>query len=390
MLARDRFTWLFAAAGWLWSSQAFAETFSTTIHGPENCSDRQAFESEILVRTQAAMAGESGAYVFDVRVHDRKGKIDGTLTVRRHGQLISTRRLDGDTCAEVTSALALIAALTLDPKARSEPLDVLRRQSTKVSRGAPTPADPAGSEPPNNTGQNSSAISVPGATEVHREHAPNPAPPAPRDVVTTDRQKKAQSSPPMQRPIRATRIPAILFGVELAWLSPIAPRGAFWGAAVVETRLVQGPLFRLALGAMAPTERANSGGESARYSYVGGQLDVGWQWIKNRNFGLDTGLNAAFGDLSVQAVEAGRVSRSARSHAAFVAVGPALSIARLWSSIETSVVVSMPIALNRPEFEIYVPEREVFSTTPILGVKFALIVAFGLGNERPRADTDKP
>jgi hypothetical protein len=94
---------------------------------------------------------------------------------------------------------------------------------------------------------------------------------------------------------------------------------------------------------------------------------------------FDAGLRGSVGALEAEGLQEGRIMRSARSRSVIAALGPALGVTRRWSNFELGVYGAMPIALKRAELEIYVPEREVFSTTAAVGVEVGVAAAVALG-----------
>jgi hypothetical protein len=105
---------------------------------PEGCPKADAFYAALRARTERvriAVAGED-ARDFDVRiVRDQAGAV-GDLRVRGEKGTTQTRRVEGSSCEEVVQAVALTAALSVDPAASLAPA---------VPSAAPSPPAPAGS-----------------------------------------------------------------------------------------------------------------------------------------------------------------------------------------------------------------------------------------------------
>jgi hypothetical protein len=123
---RER-AWAFAAAVALAPAPAAAEDAAEPIrvafHASEGCPDEAAFTGEITARTAKARPARPGeaARTFTVDVEVSARRVRGTLAIEEpHGES-AAREIAGDTCAEVVSALALIAALAIDPKASTAP-----------------------------------------------------------------------------------------------------------------------------------------------------------------------------------------------------------------------------------------------------------------------------
>ncbi len=98
--------------------QPFRVTFSTAA----GCGSAAAFEDEVLKRTDRLRLADSGeaALVLSVELAPSAEGIEGRLTLRENDGLVSVREVPGGDCEEVLSAMALIAALTVDPLARPD------------------------------------------------------------------------------------------------------------------------------------------------------------------------------------------------------------------------------------------------------------------------------
>jgi hypothetical protein len=98
--------------------QPFRVTFSTAA----GCGSARAFEDEVLKRTDRLRLAESGetALGLSVELQPTTQGIEGRLTLRETDGHVSERAVPGGGCEEVLSAMALIAALTVDPLARPD------------------------------------------------------------------------------------------------------------------------------------------------------------------------------------------------------------------------------------------------------------------------------
>ncbi|MEJ7731194.1 MAG: hypothetical protein WKG00_18510 [Polyangiaceae bacterium] len=96
-----------------------AEPIRIELQAHAGCPDAAAFTGEIRARTaRARVAAESeSARTFSVRIEPAGKGSRGKLTIRSLDGQSSIREVSGKTCAEVTSALALISALAIDPRA---------------------------------------------------------------------------------------------------------------------------------------------------------------------------------------------------------------------------------------------------------------------------------
>jgi hypothetical protein len=358
-------------ASLLWSSRSRAETFTTSFEAPSSCPDQHAFQAEVLARARSVDVATTGKYEFGVVLLDRGTKIEGTLTIRTRSGNLSIRRLEGISCAEVTSAFALIAALTLDPKARAEPIELLLTDKTTLTPVAPTTQRAA-----------AEAMGTPSAAPASTPTSPpsSTSGVAASDRPTSLRPMARQTGQP--RPF-AQRGLALSLGAELGWLSAIAPNGMLLAGAAAEGRSTRGLVVRLLLGVGPASNRGNGRGEFARFLYVGGDLDVGWQVYRSEALRVDAALQVSLGDLEVTALERGRVTRRAPTHSTYLALGPALCISRTWSRVGLGLVAALPVALNRPAFDVHVPDPERFSTTSLVGAELALVIFLPLTDASP-------
>ncbi|MBW2528493.1 MAG: hypothetical protein JRI23_30235, partial [Deltaproteobacteria bacterium] len=89
------------------------------------CAGRDAFVAQVAARTPKARWATSpeGVRVFQVTLAadpeegERWSQAAGTLTILDTDGSRATRRVEGDSCEEVLAAVALIAALAIDPQA---------------------------------------------------------------------------------------------------------------------------------------------------------------------------------------------------------------------------------------------------------------------------------
>lgn len=98
------------------------------------CPDAASYRARIIARNRGVSFVDraDAARVFDVQVRaDPDGQLHGRLVVRDPVGVQTVREVFGATCAEVIDALALVAALALDPERPQEP------------RAVPAPVPPA-------------------------------------------------------------------------------------------------------------------------------------------------------------------------------------------------------------------------------------------------------
>jgi hypothetical protein len=108
------------------SAEATSEPVTASVEGHIGCRDSEFFLQQIFARTsraRRAAAGEAGR-VFVVRIVQRQATSTGTLDIRDVSGAQSHREVTAATCDEVMAALALVAALTIDPQAVTTPVPV--------------------------------------------------------------------------------------------------------------------------------------------------------------------------------------------------------------------------------------------------------------------------
>jgi hypothetical protein len=101
-----------------------AEPIRVDYASPPGCPSEEDFLAGVLARTaRARRAPDRGpASTFVVTLEGTHGESTGHLVLRRAGVAETERDVTGDTCEEVASALALIAALAIDPNASTSPV----------------------------------------------------------------------------------------------------------------------------------------------------------------------------------------------------------------------------------------------------------------------------
>jgi hypothetical protein len=99
---------------------------TASVDGHAGCRDSEFFLQQIFARTSRARragVGEAGR-VFIVRIVQRQSASTGTLEIQETSGAQSHREVTAATCDEVMAALALVAALTIDPQAVTTPVAV--------------------------------------------------------------------------------------------------------------------------------------------------------------------------------------------------------------------------------------------------------------------------
>ncbi|MDQ2646484.1 MAG: hypothetical protein M3020_21925 [Myxococcota bacterium] len=126
--------------------QPFRVTFSTAA----GCGSAAAFEDEVLKRTDRLRLADSdeAALALNVELTRAAQGIEGRLTLRESDGHVTEREVPGGDCEEVLSAMALIAALTVDPLARPDrEIPLARRQRNRRESQSPAPPRPTRQSP---------------------------------------------------------------------------------------------------------------------------------------------------------------------------------------------------------------------------------------------------
>jgi hypothetical protein len=183
--------------------------------GEPGCPSEAELVDEIKARVRRPIQwGASDASIqIVITVHQGGGQASGELEVQRRSTDATRREFTASSCAEVGSALALVAALALDPNARTEPL----------------PARASGSQPGETPA--SSAVSAAAPADEH------PLPAAPSTVPAP-----SPAAPPRAAPTS-----------YLVWLGPTANIAAGYAPKVLG-------LVGLSLGARLRTQELFSPG----------------------------------------------------------------------------------------------------------------------------------
>ena len=129
---------------------AAPQPFRVTFTSAAGCGSATAFEDEVLKRTDRLRLADEGEAALGLRVElepSARG-IEGRLILREIDGHVMERQVPGGDCEEVLSAMALIAALTVDPLARPDrEIPIASRQRPSKAAEAPKPAPPE-REPP--------------------------------------------------------------------------------------------------------------------------------------------------------------------------------------------------------------------------------------------------
>jgi hypothetical protein len=112
---------------------------------PAGCPGQALFMDAVNARVRRPIEWSETATVIEMVVTIERGAehVTGALEVARGGAEPTRREFAASTCEEVSSALALVAALALDPNARTEPLPPAPALSQRDFPAAPAPTAPA-------------------------------------------------------------------------------------------------------------------------------------------------------------------------------------------------------------------------------------------------------
>ncbi len=181
--------------------------------GIEGCPDRAAFMAELGTRTARVRAARPGELARAVRVaFERKGSVMfGHLLIDNPDRSHTQRHVSGTDCAEVSSALALVTALIIDPRA----LEV-----------APPDAASADAAPQETVG---ATAPVPPPPPVQAPAPVSPPAPAPSHVAAPIADSADDRRPSASLPARR----ALVVGGQANALVGPAPSTAWGGGAFV-------------------------------------------------------------------------------------------------------------------------------------------------------------
>jgi len=126
----------FSRAG---SAQTTPEPIGWAYHAPPECPSAAGFQSEFRSRTTRADLVDTSdtPRSFNVALTNEANGTVGRIEIRQPGGSVATREVTGRTCQGVASALALIAALAVDPNAAASPAPRLPIEATPAETPPP-------------------------------------------------------------------------------------------------------------------------------------------------------------------------------------------------------------------------------------------------------------
>lgn len=207
------------------AARAPIENVALEYHAPDACPSEDAFTRQVRARTARVRFVKTGAdRRFLVSIEARASTFAGRLEIIDHAGQRSRRRFKGRNCGEVASALALVTALAVDPKASTAPASELvlpAASSVTAHRSRPTAPREARVRPRRARWRWSSGVDVTATAGPASRPLVAPAP-----FVGTER----QIAGPWKLGFRLQAVAA-----ETGWLGPEAPRARYrWFAARFE------------------------------------------------------------------------------------------------------------------------------------------------------------
>jgi len=137
------------------AAAADSEPIRIVFHAPAACPDEAAFTAQVTARTARARIAAAGevARTFTISITAQEARTRGTLRIDDPAGSPATRVVSGVTCEEVVSALGLITALAIDPRASTAPTPLapapaLPPPAAPIAPVAPPPPRPPLPPPP--------------------------------------------------------------------------------------------------------------------------------------------------------------------------------------------------------------------------------------------------
>jgi hypothetical protein len=195
------------------------------------CPGADVFFEEIRWRTRLARAAEPWEEALPVSAHvARRGAASVGHLVLGHGEARVTRDLESNGCDEVVSALALVTALAIDPRARTE--------AKRPSRSSPEASPETAPMPPASPPIAPAPPPLPAGLPLPPSILADPLPDLPQLATTVD---EVPAAP-------AAMGPRWLVGARATVAGAVAPRALFGGGLFAD-RAFEGrwsPTLRLA------------------------------------------------------------------------------------------------------------------------------------------------
>jgi len=343
-------------------SDARAETFSLSIVDPVGCTERQDLVEQVTARAKgASFLASGGQWNFLLRFERSSHKIVAELHIRDPDNSPLTRVVDGVGCQEVTSAVALIMALALDPRggsADSQP------ELVTGATDAPVTADAAR------------------AATAHSPSGPADAPAIaqrPARVSTVVRAPIRGGQPLQERdlPQRAASPKGfpwrVGIGAELKWTTLFTNKGMWLLGLRGEGAKAR--LFTVIQAALGPKVVRDAGnGTSAAYSFYGVGVELGTPIMGTSSLAADAMIAAAIGGLHFVGVQQGPVTSPRDATATWIGIGPGLRLRWFGETASLAFETTLPINVVRPNFAVLGTDgsEQVLYQAPAAGIFFGL------------------
>jgi hypothetical protein len=228
-----------------------AEPVVFEVDSPTGCTDAAAFLRAVQARTRRVRESEGGAGErrFKLSVRPFAAGFEGRLSVVAGEREGGERRIGAPTCHEVVAALALIAALAIDPDTLTAPVGSFSEPAAPSPDVPNTPAETR--PPPSADGR------APVGTRV----------PVVRDIPIEGR------STPRESPSPATFAAGVSFGANADPARPLVfPTGALVTELSLDARRVLSPRFRLGARASLPASVTSASG-FATFTLIGARAE---------------------------------------------------------------------------------------------------------------------
>ena len=310
------------------AADASPEPITWSYSAPPECPPAETFESQFRARTTRAELVASAAPAsrsFVVTLSLESGRVLGRIKIEGPASALATRVIAGQTCGGVVSALALVAALAVDPLA----------------------------------GESLAAASLPDpqAALVAPKPEPATAPANPERLARTSRPRTGFAA-------------GLAADVVLGLFPKPAPSGSVFGEVRLERSALFSPSARLSLSAAVSSSVTAQPG-SAKFRWLAAALE-GCPF----DFRLLPGLHAtpcAFIEAGVLEGSGAGVATPEADSRRWLALGGSGRLNWLLGQFFVEAQGRLAAPLARDTFVLAVPERVVIHAVP------AIIGGFGLG-----------
>ncbi len=295
--------------------------------GTSGCADGSEFSRELTardVRVRAASPGERAPLLVVTITRGLRQAVHGRLVVEDVDGTVSRRDVEGDTCESVLGALALMAAIAVDPTA-------------PLTGGEATPAAPSG------------------ALSTSRGDGSPPEPSRDEASASTDRASEARRGPHvgLMGGAGATSGTA----PTIAWMIPVSAEIGGGRSAAIS------PLLRAGFEHADSGEDGATGGD-ARFVLNAGTLDLCASFPVARSIDLLPCVHAEGGGLSAAGSNIQPARSDTRPWVGLGALGAVRYVVVSPVFVELSLGVRFPLVRDRFFFE---PDTTVFQVPAIAG-----------------------